>query len=695
MRLLDMHTSLRAWLSLALLLALRSPAAGADPEMALRLDTPRPLSEVARLLSERSGVPVRVDANGGAPVGPVDLDPLPLRKVLAIVARWAKVEVRQEGDGYVLAATAGGLAAAPAAPMPTPPGEVIARIKPLVALVIAYFPNERARAQGTGFIAGIDSLVVTNYHVVRGGTPIQVLFEEGTYFAALAAYDEDSDLAVLRVGARFRGALRLGDSDQLREGDDVALTGFPMALELLENGIPLYSSTAKATVNAIRPGRGAVSEEPMPFIQIDAPVNPGYSGGPLYRLDNGQVVGVVQSKIAYDQTQDSGVSFAVPVNRVRRLLAAARANPVAPPSEEEAKQLAASIPLALRLQPVSPPGGGEPASQPFPSITRPFDLLPPVSAAVVPNPPLADIPGLIPLHAPGGKMLVDPARPRLYAADFGGNSVAVIDTEKESVVERIFAGSKPYGLAVGPGGRTLYVANSGGSEIALVDLEKMTAIGRIPLSLRPFDLALGPGGRILVTAAGGARAGLRSIDLRRQMELPVEGSPLAGGAILAVSGTGENGFAVERGDAPAALFALQGATRLAPALVRDAGVLGTNVQDVALSPDGSRLYIASLSLGYVSVLDATNLRPLGQLEVGSAPAAVKLSPDGLTAYVCHGKKHVDRFDTRTFLRTGSLPLPDVPLRVAVSNDGGKLFVQLSGGVLVREAAAIGPPVAEE
>lgn len=681
--------------SLLLLLAAWAPAVRAEPQVALKLETPRPLAEVAQLVSRQTGVSVRVDANGQMLVGPVDLEALPVRKVLEIIAQWGKLEVRPEGDGYLLVAPQAKEKPAPSSSVSASSAEVIAQVKPFVVLVIAYLPQEQARAQGSGFVASRDGLVVTNYHLVRGATLVQVVLDEAAYFAALAAFDEDKDLAVLRVATRFRGALRLGDSDALREGDDVALTGFPMALELLENGIPIYASTAKATVNAIRPGRGTVTGALMPYIQIDAPVNPGYSGGPLYRLDTGQVVGIVQAKIAYDQAQDTGVSFAVPINWVHRLLAEARQNPVVPPTEEEAKRLVGPLPLASRLQPAPLPSESPTPSASLPAITRPFDLLPPPDPVSVPEPPAPDLEGVIPLYAPGGKMLVDPVRPRLYVADFGGNSVVVIDTLQGTLVGRIFTGSKPYGLAIGQDGRTLYVANSGGSEITLVDLEKGTPLGRIPLSFRPFDVAPGPGGKILVTAAGGVRTNVRAIDVRRHMELAIEGNPLAGGAVLTTANGGERGFVVERGDASAALFALQGTRRLVPAVVNDAEVLGANVQDVALSPDGNRLYVASPSLRHVSVLDAVSLRPLGQLEVGSSPVAVSLNPDGRTAYVCHGKKHVDQFDTGTFLRTGSLPLPDVPLRVAVSPDGQKLYVQLSGGILLRETTAIGPPIAEE
>jgi len=94
------------------------------------------------------------------------------------------------------------------------------------------------------------------------------------------------------------------------------------------------------------------------------------------------------------------------------------------------------------------------------------------------------------------------------------------------------------------------------------------------------------------------------------------------------------------------------------------------------------------------VLDAETLRPLGQLEVGQPPAAVALSADGQTAYVCHRAPRIDRFDTRTFLRTGTLSLHAASLRCAVSPDGKKLFAQLATGIVIRGTDAFGPPTPE-
>ena len=674
-----------------LLLLCLSPLA-AEPTVTLKIDR-EPVAAVARLISKQAGVPIRVTGAGDKEVVRLEVEG-PVEKVLGIVSRVVGMEVRKEGNGYVLAPLAGAAPAKPAsAPVPVLPSDTVARVKRSVALVLAYLPAEHACAQGTGFVISPDGLIATDAHVIKGASAIEVSLPQNvTYVAVVAASDDDTDLAVLRVAAPFREYLRPGDSDRVREGDDAAVTGYPMALDLLRHGIPLHSSTTKATVSAVRPGKSAVTGATMPLIQLDldAPLNPGYSGGPLFRRDTGEVVGVLQFKVHASQAPDTGVSFSVPINRVRPLVAKARANPVAPPADQAPQMLAGSIPMPLR--PAPGPGADAPPGTPqveeLPALTRTFDLLPAAKAAAVPEP--GEVRGLIPLYGVGGKMLADPARPRLYVADTERNGVVVMDTEKEQVIRRVLTGPKPHGLAAAADGKVLYVAHSGGSDILLLDLDSLEPLGRIPVSFRPFDLALGPEGRLYATPAAPERSALRAIDLHRQTELAVGGQPLEGGALVAAVPSKQTVFTAEPDQAPGALFRCAGSSKLGLADIADPRVAGAGIRDLALSPDGSLLYVANCLAGVVWVLNAADLRPAGRLDVPAAPAGVALSPDGQTAYVWHDDR-VDRFDRRTFERTGTLVLPRPPLRLVVSPDSKKLFIRVAGGILIRDAGAVGAP----
>lgn len=151
---------------------------------------------------------------------------------------------------------------------------------------------------GTGFIASADGLVVTNHHVVEGaGASVEIELSNGdAYLARVVAVDPDADLALLKVANRFPRYLRLATSQDARIGQDVYALGSPRGLA---------GTVTKGIVSARRRLAG------VQFIQLDASVNPGNSGGPLI-LPDGRVVGVVTFKIR----DAEGLNFAVSVDEI-------------------------------------------------------------------------------------------------------------------------------------------------------------------------------------------------------------------------------------------------------------------------------------------------------------------------------------------------------------------------------------------
>ena len=157
-------------------------------------------------------------------------------------------------------------------------------------------------AQGSGFIVSSDGLILTNAHVVDGAKEVTVkLMDHREYKAKVLGTDKTSDIAVLKIDAHGLAAVRLGNSDQLSVGDYVLAIGAPFGLEETATA-GIVSATGRSL-----PGDGAV-----PFIQTDAAVNPGNSGGPLFD-STGAVVGI-NSQIYTNSGGYQGVSFAVPIN---------------------------------------------------------------------------------------------------------------------------------------------------------------------------------------------------------------------------------------------------------------------------------------------------------------------------------------------------------------------------------------------
>jgi serine protease Do len=157
-------------------------------------------------------------------------------------------------------------------------------------------------AQGSGFLLSSDGIVLTNAHVVDGAKVVTVkLSNHREYKAKVLGADRSSDIAVLKIDAHDLPSVQLGDSNQLHVGDYVLAIGEPFGLE----------ETATAGIVSAK-GRSLPGDGYVPFIQTDAAVNPGNSGGPLFDA-NGSVVGI-NAQIYSHSGGYEGVSFAIPIN---------------------------------------------------------------------------------------------------------------------------------------------------------------------------------------------------------------------------------------------------------------------------------------------------------------------------------------------------------------------------------------------
>ena len=174
-----------------------------------------------------------------------------------------------------------------------------------------------AMAAGSGVIVDGDrGFVITNFHVIRNATAVEVTLKDGRKFRAqpLGAAP-NLDLAVLKIDAKGLPTLPLGDSKKLQVGDYVVAIGNPFGL-----GQTVTSGIISATDRPL--GQG----DPRRFIQTDAPINPGNSGGALINLD-GQLVGVNSALFSPSQSESSagnvGIGFAIPSDVVKKVLAEA------------------------------------------------------------------------------------------------------------------------------------------------------------------------------------------------------------------------------------------------------------------------------------------------------------------------------------------------------------------------------------
>lgn len=179
----------------------------------------------------------------------------------------------------------------------------------------SYLQQPPQQASGSGVIISSDGYIVTNNHVVENASDIQVIFyDKKTMSAKLIGTDPSTDLALLKVEDGNFPSMPLGNSDSVRIGEWVLAVGNPFELEsTVTAGIV---SAKGRNINILNRGQNQPAIES--FIQTDAAVNPGNSGGALVNT-RGELIGI-NTAIATPTGTFAGYSFAVPVNIVRKVI---------------------------------------------------------------------------------------------------------------------------------------------------------------------------------------------------------------------------------------------------------------------------------------------------------------------------------------------------------------------------------------
>jgi Do/DeqQ family serine protease len=179
-------------------------------------------------------------------------------------------------------------------------------------------PNTPRSGSGSGVIISADGYIVTNNHVIDGATKIRVILnDKREYNAELLGKDPNTDLAVLRIDEKNLPFAVVGNSDDVKVGQWVLAVGNPFNLtSTVTAGIV---SAKGRNLNLLRDQRNPESQYSIEsFIQTDAAVNPGNSGGALVSAD-GKLVGI-NTAIASQTGQYAGYAFAVPANLMKKVI---------------------------------------------------------------------------------------------------------------------------------------------------------------------------------------------------------------------------------------------------------------------------------------------------------------------------------------------------------------------------------------
>ena len=224
--------------------------------------------------------------------------------------------------------------------------DTIDRIKPSIVVVGTYKKTNSPQfvLRGTGFVVGSGNIVATNAHVVpESAEPdapalvIQARNERGepqVRRARLLQRDRDHDLAIISIEGPALPALKLQNSDSVREGQSIGFTGFPIGGALGFSPVTHRGIVSSITPIALPGGSAQQLNEKLiqrlksgafNIFQLDATAYPGNSGSPVFDAETGNVIGVINMVFIKGSkesalTQPSGITYAIPVNYLNKLI---------------------------------------------------------------------------------------------------------------------------------------------------------------------------------------------------------------------------------------------------------------------------------------------------------------------------------------------------------------------------------------
>lgn len=158
---------------------------------------------------------------------------------------------------------------------------------------------------GTGFFIDANGIIATNNHVVAGARNVTIILHDSQQVPGTVLWtDEANDLAIVQVSdVRVPGVVSIGNSDNIRVGEGVIAIGNPLSAD--------FAGTVTHGIVSAKNRQVRVSGGTAEYIQIDAAINGGNSGGPLFNM-KGEVIGINSAKIA--QTGIEGIAFSIPIN---------------------------------------------------------------------------------------------------------------------------------------------------------------------------------------------------------------------------------------------------------------------------------------------------------------------------------------------------------------------------------------------
>lgn len=211
--------------------------------------------------------------------------------------------------------------------------EIIEKNKNSIILVALYIPGVenqgKVSIRGTGFIISRDGQFITCAHVykqipqnelsylevsVPGKTDEKGITHYDRYKVKLLKMDEENDFALMQIISdknNFETIAGFGNSESVKEGDEVVFIGYPLATELLGMQFGITMSTNHCIISAVK---RRARDGSLHFFMVDTHINKGSSGSPVFLKDTGEVIGVTNRRISQRISLPDGKTFEIPAN---------------------------------------------------------------------------------------------------------------------------------------------------------------------------------------------------------------------------------------------------------------------------------------------------------------------------------------------------------------------------------------------
>ena len=194
--------------------------------------------------------------------------------------------------------------------------EIVSQNEPAVVTVVAQIEDpdlieDYRNFIGTGFILNSEGLIATNYHVIADADQLMVILSDGREIIAQEVNsDPDSDLAIIELIEKtdMPGIVSMGDSSEIEVGEQVVAIGSPVSRD--------FAGTVTSGILSARDRKVFIDETDISYLQTDAAINEGNSGGPLFN-EKGEVIGINTAKLSEDV---QGIGFAIPINTLKEKL---------------------------------------------------------------------------------------------------------------------------------------------------------------------------------------------------------------------------------------------------------------------------------------------------------------------------------------------------------------------------------------